>query len=358
MRKRHCNIPIFLPHAACPFRCVFCDQHLITAQSEIPTPGAVRRMIQQALTTIPEKTETEAAFFGGNFTALPFLQQEEYLQTVQPWLKTGKIQSIRISTRPDCIDPEKLSWLKNYGVRVIELGIQSFDSQVLRATGRGYTVEQARRACRAIKKSGIQLGIQLMPGLPQDTPEKSVASARIAVEEQADMVRIYPTVVLRSTPLEKMMQEGTYQALSVEEAIEIAKTMRLIFEAHQIPVIRVGLHAGEDLQDPHNICGGAFHPAFGERVEQRIFYEQTQTLLQALPVRTDAPTIFLNQRDLSKFLGWRRENWRKLKQKYGRISVRGISSDKKNWIGVGGERALEPEYVLRREDYVKMNAEV
>ena len=352
-KKRHYNIPIFLPHAACPFRCVFCDQYLITSQIQVPLPEEVTAMIEETLSTIPENADIEAAFFGGNFTALPTEKQELYLQSVQPWLKSGRIQGIRLSTRPDCIDEENLRMLKKYGVEVVELGIQSFAGDVLRASGRGYTPEQAEKACREIKKAGLKLGIQLMPGLPKDTMEKSVFSAEKAVELQADMARIYPTVVLKGTPLAFMMEQGRYQPLSIEKAIEVSKEMLWRLEYAQIPVIRLGLYIGEDLQNAENVCGGAFHPALGELVEQRIFREQTQMLLEKYSFPQESVIFYVNRRDLSKFMGWHRENWINFEQIYAKIRVKGVESPEQNWVGAGRDTSTEPEIILTRAQYLE-----
>lgn len=356
--KRHYNIPVFLPHAACPFRCVFCDQHLITAQKNVPSPQEVNGILRETLSTIPEGAEVEAAFFGGSFTALDAAVQESYLAVVQPWLASGRIQSIRVSTRPDCIDEETLQRLARYHVKVIELGVQSFDAEVLRASGRGYTPETAEAACRSIREAGFLLGVQLMPGLPQDTLEKCMASARKTVELRADMVRIYPTVVLKGTALARMMADGRYEALSVERAVEIAKEMRLLFDRAQIPVIRLGLYAGEDLQNAENICGGAFHPALGELVEQKIFLEQTEMLLEEYR-RTEpaaAPLVFyVNRRDLSKFMGQKRKNRQMLQKKCGGCAMRiqGIETNERDWVGIGPEGIGQPVYRLTRTEYLK-----
>ena len=351
--KRHYNIPIFLPYAACPFRCVYCDQHLITSQVQVPQPHEIGAKIEQTLSTISENAEVEIAFFGGTFTALPWEQQEVYLKTVQPWLKMGRVQRIRLSTRPDCIERQNVERLKSYGVQVVELGIQSFDDAVLRASGRGYTSLEAQEACTLIKAMGLKLGVQLMPGLPQDTLEKSVASAEKTIDLEADMVRIYPTVVLKGTPLERMMERGLYCPLGLEEAVEVSKEMRIRFEMAQIPVIRLGLYIGEDLQDVQNVCGGAFHPALGELVEQRIFYEQTQLLLKNRPFADERLVFYVNQKDVSKFMGWRRENWQRLQQCCGAIRFHKEVCEERDWVGLGREGSTAPEVVLHRQDYLR-----
>ncbi len=352
--KRHYNIPVFLPHAACPFRCVFCDQHLITARQTLPTPQEAADIIHRNLTTIPPDAEVEIAFFGGSFTALPLTEQEAYLAAARPFLAGGRVKSLRISTRPDCLSEEIFALLRRYDVRVIELGIQSFDDDVLRASGRGYPAAAAEQGCRAVQEAGFTLGVQLMPGLPGDTPEKSVNAAKKAVALGAKMARIYPTVVLKGTALARMADQGRYTPLTVPEAVETAARMRMVLDAAGIPVIRVGLYVGEELQNPENVRGGAYHSALGELVEQRIFAWQTERLLEMLPPGEKPAVFFVSPRDVSKFVGFTGENKRKLQAKYGTMKLRTLPEENTGWVGIAlHPGARQPEYLLSRAEFLE-----
>ena len=145
-----------------------------------------------------------------------------------------------MSTRPDYIDREILDNLKKYDADIIELGVQSFDPEVLEASNRGHIVEDVYTACELIKEYGFQLGIQLMIGLPGDSPEKCIYSAKEAVRLAPSSARLYPTIVLNDTELYDMYTDGRYRPLTTEEAVDITKEMYRILSDAGITILRVG----------------------------------------------------------------------------------------------------------------------
>ncbi|HWP98521.1 MAG TPA: radical SAM protein [Syntrophomonadaceae bacterium] len=309
---KHINIPIFIPQMGCPFQCIFCQQRYISHDGPPPAPSQIAAMIEPYLSTIrSDQTRVEVAFFGGSFTALPAGMQKDYLDAVQVFLQAGRVQSIRISTRPDCIDIEILDLLAERGVRTIELGVQSFDDHVLQQSLRGYDARQALEACRLIKSRGFNLGVQLMIGLPGDSLQRDLNSTWTAIEMRPDMVRLYPTLVIAGTELESLYRKSLYRALTLEEAVTITREMYLAFQVMEIPVIRMGLHPGEELRQPGHVVAGPFHPAFGELVEQAVFKEQAVLLLTEKFRRhghNRFPMLLVNDREISKMIGWRRCN--------------------------------------------------
>jgi histone acetyltransferase (RNA polymerase elongator complex component) len=176
--KQTRNIAIFIPHLGCPFRCCFCQQQKISATQHPPSISQVQEIIETALVTIPSESDVEVAFFGGTFTSLPEQLQNDYLECVQPYLKNRNIRGIRLSTRPDAIDINRLEALQQRGVTTIELGVQSLDNEVLRLSGRGYQSAQVVAASEMIHTSGIRLGIQLMVGLPGDNRQRDLETTR------------------------------------------------------------------------------------------------------------------------------------------------------------------------------------
>ncbi|CFY05406.1 Elongator protein 3/MiaB/NifB [Syntrophomonas zehnderi OL-4] len=339
---KHYNIPIFIPHLGCPYDCIYCDQKKIAAQAQIPTDDAIISTIKQYLSTIPPTAEVELAFFGGSFTAIPIPEQEAFLKLIQPYLESGRIQGIRISTRPDCIDADGLDLLKGYGVKTIELGVQSLDDEVLQLSSRRYKAQDVRVSSALIQEKGFKLGIQLMIGLPGDTYERDIKTVKETIEMAPQMVRIYPTLVIAGTQLDKMWQEGKYQALSLEEAIAVCKDMRLLFSAASIPIIRMGLYPDEELRGSGVIKAGPFHPAFGELVEQAIFRDQAESALRQHINRYGSAErlyININERDLSKLLGRKRSNLNYLKELFAlkELQVRMHPAQERNWIDISRE---------------------
>ncbi|MDD2619744.1 MAG: radical SAM protein [Syntrophomonadaceae bacterium] len=316
---KHINIPIFIPHLGCPFTCLFCNQRRISAAQEVK-PKNVIAIVEEHLSTIDStKHQIEIAFFGGNFTALSQGLQESYLKAVNPYLQRNIISSIRISTRPDCISAANLRFLAAWGVRTIELGVQSFNDDVLKASERGYLSVDVFKACHLICEQVFKLGLQLMIGLPGDNYQRDMESTQQAIALHPDMIRIYPTLVIADTELEHMYAQGRYKPLSLEEAVKITADMLKQFQAQSIPVIRMGLQPSEELRSPGTIIAGPFHPAFGELVEQEIFKEQAHKAIKSF-MMANGPhktiSIIVHPKDISKMTGHKRKTVSYLKEFY------------------------------------------
>ena len=246
INMRTYNIPIFVPHRGCPYDCVFCNQRRITGSIKDVTPADVREIITKALKTLPKENRyVEAAFFGGSFTGIPIEEQTALLLAAEEF--KPYINGIRLSTRPDYISKEILDNLQKHGVTTIELGVQSMDNDVLKQSNRGHTREQVIDAVRLIKKYPFTIGLQMMTGLPGDTPQKSLQTAKEIIELAPQIVRIYPTLTIRDTYLEKMYKNGSYTPQSLDEAVELSKQLLLKFEENDINVISIGMQETEEI---------------------------------------------------------------------------------------------------------------
>lgn len=272
-------IPIFVPHQGCPNDCVFCNQVKITGVSTDVTADDVERIIKEYLETMDDKSNKEVAFFGGSFTAIDLDKQIELLSVAKKYKDLGKIQDIRLSTRPDCINDDILSIHKKYSTSIIELGVQSMDHEVLERSNRGHDSECVYKSAKMIRDYGFKLGLQLMTGLPGDDECKSLYTAREFVKIHPDIVRIYPTLTIRDSELEKMYNDGQYRPQTLDEAIDIVKKLVAMFESNGIQVIRVGLQATDELSGG-SIVDGPFHPAFGEMVESRMIRDYIEFFLK------------------------------------------------------------------------------
>lgn len=278
MKNRHYTIPVFIPEEACPNQCVFCNQHHIAGAESAPTVEEVVAKVRAHLGTIPPGGETEIGFFGGNFTGIPPDDQKAYLESVQPFLENGSVKSIRLSTRPDYINDAILSFLKKYHVTTIELGAQSLDDEVLLMAGRGHTAAQVEQASQLIRQQGFNLGLQMMVGLPADTPEKSLFTAREIIRLGAGCTRIYPTLVIKNTKLETLFEQGKYNPLSLDEAIEYVADIVPLFIHANVKILRMGLHPSEGLLNRSSLVAGPFEVAFGEMVFSEIWKRQISSM--------------------------------------------------------------------------------
>ncbi|MBR0366603.1 MAG: radical SAM protein, partial [Clostridia bacterium] len=281
----------------------------------------VTEIIERHLKTIPLESSVEAAFFGGSFTGIPISEQSALMERVQPYIESGRIEGIRLSTRPDYINDEILENLKRYNVTTVELGVQSMSDEVLRAANRGHTRADAEEAARLIKKYGIGLGLQMMTGLPGDTHDTAIDTAKRIIALMPDCVRIYPTLVIKDTYLEKLYRDGRYTPQTVDEAAELAAELIVMFENEGITVIRVGLQPTEEINSGASVVAGPFHPAFGELAESAIYYNIAKSKLCG-PV-SDA-IIYVNPREISKMTGNRRRNIARFKDELGiNVQIKG-----------------------------------
>ena len=280
--KTHAIIPAFIPHKGCPNDCVFCNQKAITARQADIGPRDVENLINSYLPTLQGRNldTIELAFFGGSFTGIPMEEQSAFLKVAKKYKDMGLIDKIHMSTRPDYIDEKILDNLKAYDADIIELGVQSFDPQVLLASNRGHTADDVYRACDLIKSYGFELGIQLMIGLPEDSLQKCIFSAKETVRIGPKIARLYPTIVLNDTELYNMYRQNTYNPLSTDEAVSITKEMYKILDNAGINIIRVGLKSTDLISDGGEIRGHTFHPAFRQLVEGEIAKEQLEEQLK------------------------------------------------------------------------------
>ena len=314
-------IPIFVPHLGCPNDCIFCNQKSISGQKKNMTKEEAKNIIEDYLKSINnEDAQIEIAFFGGSFTAIEKEKQEELLQLAYEYVKDGKVESIRISTRPDCIDKETLKRLKSYKVKTIELGVQSANDYILKRANRGHTFEDVKKASKLIRRYGFQLGHQMMVGLPESTKIDEINTAKALIKLRPKMVRIYPVLVVKNTKLEKEYEDGEYQPLPLAQAVETCKELVSMFVKKKIEVIRVGLQNTDEITSPEEknseVVAGPYHPAFRQLVESGLWYDAIVAKIKKLNVKVKEVEVTVNPVDSNNVIGHKKENVIKLKDTY------------------------------------------
>ena len=308
-------IPIFIAHQGCPHRCLFCDQNTITGPAESEdrpvTNEIVKETMEQWLSRPRKenKNEVQVAFYGGSFTGLSRERQKELLSVVKPYIADGQVSSIRISTRPDYIDEKSISLLQEYSVAIVELGIQSLDPSVLKASARGHSVEQSESAIHLLKEKGFTVGAQLMCGLPGDTTRKLMATTTKVAAFAPDFVRIYPALIIKGSGLEKIYRDGNYKPLSLLKAVALTSRMKTIFDEHHIRVVRMGLQPSQELE--RKVVAGPYHPAFGEQVISRTLFKQARKLLRQT-MQNGKKCLSIAAADESAFRGPKNINMKRL----------------------------------------------
>ncbi len=309
-------IPVFIPHEGCRFRCVFCDQRAVTGNHAPPIkPDSIRETVRIYREANPRRQgEPELAFFGGSFTALDQCRQEELLAVGKELIDAGLIQSIRVSTRPDVIDEPVMDRLIRFGVRTVEIGVQSMDDSVLVRSRRGHAASDTVRAARILKRRSVPWIAQIMPGLPGDTHGTITQTAQRVADLSPDGVRIYPALVISGTEMEKMYGSGRYTPLSMEQAVRVVKMMVEIFEARSIPIIRIGLCPSADLES--RVVAGPYHPAFGSLVYEAMLLDAMIAAVGQETAEDKRIVIHVHPRDISRAVGNARSSMTRLRQQF------------------------------------------
>lgn len=318
---KHSNISIFIPHVGCPHLCSFCDQRTISGAQHLPDGDEVREICEKALGEVKSPENTEIAFFGGSFTAIPRDYMNELLSAAKDFVGTGKFRGIRCSTRPDCIDNEVLGILARSGVTAIELGAQSMSDKVLEMNERGHTAADVENAAALIRQWGFELGLQMMIGLYGSTREDELLTMNRIVELHPDTARIYPTVILKGTRLAELLESGEYVPFSFDEAVETAASGLVLFEGSGIRVIKCGLHASEFVEQ--DMVGGFYHPAFRELCEGMIFRCNMEMQLKNEKTLPERCTFAVSPRCISKAAGHKKANTEYFRQRGIDIRITG-----------------------------------
>lgn len=351
--KKEYIIPIFVPHLGCPNDCTFCNQKKISGQTKNVKAEDVKNTIEYYLNNFKDDNKyIEVAFFGGSFTGIDVDKQKELLSVAYEYIKNKKIDSIRISTRPDYINKEILKMLKSYGVKTIELGVQSTNDYILNKSKRGHTFEDVKKASKLIRKNGFILGHQMMVGLPESTRQDEINTAKDLIKLKPKIVRIYPVLVIKGTQLEKDYESGEYTPLTVEQAVETAKDLLVLFNKKKINVIRIGLQNTNEITDPNSkksqVVAGPYHPAFRQLVESRLWYDNIANEIKKVNSNVTHIQIDVNPSDINNAVGHKRINIEKINDTYNTdLKINSNSKIKKG--------KLKITKLIKYQEFIKEN---
>ena len=338
-------VPVFIPHAGCPHRCVYCNQAAVTGRAEtLPEPAAFRNQVAAFLKYRGlRRGRAQVAFFGGNFLGMAEAGIRQLLTEAAGFVRSGDLQGIRFSTRPDTVSRQTLDILSGFPVQTVELGAQSMDPEVLQRSRRGHTPDDTVNAVGLLVDRGYEVGLQIMAGLPGDDETRLMETGRRIAELAPDFIRIYPTVVLAGSPLEKWYREGMYQPLALDAAVDLVQRLYGLFRAQSIPVIRMGLQATDDLGASGAVLAGPWHPAFGHLVLCAVFLTAARRALSEGGCRGLELVLKVHPRSVSRMRGMRNASCKLLKQDFGfrRVDVAPDPALAEDEIAVQGGRIVK-----------------
>jgi elongator complex protein 3 len=244
----------------CPGQCLYCPTYLDTPQSYTPEspavlrattygydPGGQIRLRLKALSEMGHATDkVELIVMGGTFPAAPEDYQYDFIKgcydalngeasaTLEEAKRRNETADFRctglcIETRPDWCGEKEVKRMLYFGATRVELGVQTLDDDVLRLVQRGHGAAETRRATALLKEHGFKVYHHWMPGLPGMTPETDLALFSRLFEEESlrpDGLKIYPTMVIEHTGLERWYREGRFQPYDNAAMIELIAGMK------------------------------------------------------------------------------------------------------------------------------------
>lgn len=319
--KKEYIIPIFVPNLGCPNDCTFCNQKKISGKQTEVTAKDVKETIEYYLNNFKDDSKyVEVAFFGGSFTGIDKEKQKELLEAANEYIKSNKVNSIRISTRPDYINRDILKMLKKYHVKTIELGVQSSNDYILEKSKRNHTFKDVIKASRLIRFYRFRLGHQMMIGMQDSTEFDEINTAKDLIKLKPKIVRIYPILVIKGTELAREFSAGEYTPLTIEQAVERCKEVTYLFRKKNIDVIRIGLQNTEEINAPQEdgsqVLAGPFHPAFRQLVEGAMWYDSIAEKIKQVNAKVKKVEIEINPNNTNDVIGHKKCNIEKLKEFY------------------------------------------
>jgi elongator complex protein 3 len=197
----------------------------------------------------------ELIVMGGTFTARTLFYQKWFIKRCYDAMNIKNCRSLAeakeknkdadhrcvgltIETRPDWLRLQQIDQILEFGATRVELGIQSTSDRVLSLMERGHLVTDSIYATRVAKDAGLKICYHLMPGLPGSTPAMDLEGFKEIFDDsrfRPDMLKIYPTLVIKGTPLYELWKLKKYQPLETHAAVKLLAEMK----KHIPPWVRV-----------------------------------------------------------------------------------------------------------------------
>ncbi|MHA2143282.1 MAG: tRNA uridine(34) 5-carboxymethylaminomethyl modification radical SAM/GNAT enzyme Elp3, partial [Candidatus Thorarchaeota archaeon] len=140
--------------------------------------------------------------------------------------ETAEVRNVGLTfeTRPDWVTPESVDEMLKMGATRVEIGVQTLSDEVLEHVQRGHLLEQTVQATKMLRDSGLKVCYHMMPGLPGNTPDSDLEDFEALFTDprfQPDMLKIYPTLVVKNTKLFDWWEQGVYRPYSNDQVVEL-----------------------------------------------------------------------------------------------------------------------------------------
>lgn len=202
-----------------------------------------------------DTSKVDLIIMGGTFTARPVEYQESFIKgcldgmnrKISGTLDEAILENetaerrcigLTVETKPDWFLENEIDTSLRYGATKVELGVQNISERILRLNGRGHGIEEIVKSTQLSRDAGLKMVYHLMPGMPGSTLEDDRRSFDLMIDDPAyrpDMLKIYPTLVVKGTTIYRMWKQGKYTPLDTDSAVELI----VYFMKNMPPWIRV-----------------------------------------------------------------------------------------------------------------------
>jgi len=291
----------------CRTKCSYCDFYSVDEISETNIEMVVRgieaEIVRWSDAALPGVLET--VYLGGGTPTIIAAGAVRLVRTALERFPVRAGSEVTIEANPDSVTALLIEALAASGVTRVSLGVQSFAPTELAMLGRVHTAEEALRAARIIRDSGLELSLDLMCGIPGQTNASWIASLEQAVATGARHISVYPLTLEEGTPLQVACDSGLVQAPDPDVAADMMLIAEELLADRGMPRYEVANFAAPGHEAQHNLaywtgrsymaCGPAGHAMLDAPTAVAVgWISQQEQHAGAVRVRTAAPASFEN----------------------------------------------------------------
>ena len=218
---------IYLHIPFCKTRCIYCDFYS-TTRNEMTDRyvSALCRELELRKSYLDNEQVETIYFGGGTPSQLSKENFEKIFKTIEREYNLGNCEEITLEANPDDLTPEYIKMLASLPFNRISIGIQTFNEQTLRLLKRRHTAGQAISAVKECRMAGFQnISIDLMYGLPGETPESWKADLEQAISLNVEHISAYHLIYEEGTPLYEMLQKHKVEEVDEDSSVDFFALM-------------------------------------------------------------------------------------------------------------------------------------
>lgn len=277
------------------------------------------------------KLKKYTQYYAGSLTGKKQDEIEKFLVEANEKRKNKRVEKIHISLNPKMVDKELIKLLKEYNVITVELEIKIANNFILKKCNYDYTNEDIKNASKIIRKNRLNVGYEIVVGLPDSTRIDEQESARFIIKYRPTFIRLYPVLVEEGSKLDNDYKNDEYKPLTLQQGIERCKELIYLFNKKKIKAITLNnsndVASGKENKDGLRIIAGPNHNAFAQLVEDSIWYDSIVSKIKKYNSKVKEVKVEVHPSNLNNVIGYEKENINKIKDTYS-VEMQVIANDK------------------------------